>query len=114
MRDIMGNAYPGGKWMHQADGVYTVKTGYCYLKGSAPRIKWDSWVWNTYNIPKHSFICWLIRSDKNRTRDKLGKMGVVTEVQCQYVERPEKQTSTCSSNVNSAGDVYRFGVKECS
>lgn len=76
----MGNVYLGGKWMYQVDGVYIVKIGYCYLKGLVFWIKWDFWVWNIYNISKYSFICWLIRFDKNRIRDKLGKMGVVIEV----------------------------------
>ena len=44
------------------------------MKGEAQTVPWR--VWNKYNIPRHSFIAWLLAHDRLRTRDRLIKAGV--------------------------------------
>lgn len=66
--------------------VYTVKSGYSWLKGTQPRVGWDVWVWNEINIPKHCFVCWMVRLDKSKTRDKLKHLGIVDRDTCPICE----------------------------
>lgn len=40
------------------------------------------WVWNSFNVPKHSFIAWLVALDKLRTRGRLAHVGIGIDEQC--------------------------------
>ncbi|XP_057248240.1 uncharacterized protein LOC130590220 [Beta vulgaris subsp. vulgaris] len=74
-------AYNNNKWLDE-DGVYTIKDGYKWLMGDIPKVRWHYWVWNSYNIPKHSFIGWLAALGKLKTKDKLFQVGVCADQDC--------------------------------
>lgn len=42
VRDLFVSAYHEGESLHHKDGRYTVKSGYQFLRGNAPWVRWDS------------------------------------------------------------------------
>ncbi|XP_019224002.1 PREDICTED: uncharacterized protein LOC109205712 [Nicotiana attenuata] len=56
--------------------------GYTWLKGNLDKYHWGSWVWNKQNIPKHSFICWLIMQRKLLTKDRPAHKGMGSDGLC--------------------------------
>ncbi|XP_057248228.1 uncharacterized protein LOC130590211 [Beta vulgaris subsp. vulgaris] len=46
------------------------------------KVDWHHWVWNSYNVPKHSFIAWMLMLGKLKTRERLKAAGVVSDDRC--------------------------------
>ena len=69
------------KWLN-SDKSYTVKLGFEWLKGPQMKVGWHNWVWSSFNIPKHSFIAWIVMLGKLKTRDRLKAAGVIQEAWC--------------------------------
>lgn len=93
VRDTLAPAYMGDCWTKHNEGRYTVGSGFEWLIGTQPRVNWYLWVWNSANIPKHSFICWLICHKRVKTRDKLKTYGVVNDNRCLVCEADEESCS---------------------
>lgn len=52
---LFAPAYNGMSWNRHVSGVYTIKSGYEWLKDSSPKVEWSTWVWNNFNVPKHIY-----------------------------------------------------------
>ncbi|XP_057248155.1 uncharacterized protein LOC130590159 [Beta vulgaris subsp. vulgaris] len=79
------NAYTGNRWQN-GDKGYTIKAGYDWLQGQQLRVPWHYWVWNSLNIPKHSFIAWLAMLERLKTKERLFKSGVCTDKACLFCD----------------------------
>ncbi|XP_049381419.1 uncharacterized protein LOC125845987 [Solanum stenotomum] len=53
-------------------GVYTIQSGYQWRRGNDSQWPWWRDVWNKMNIPKHSFICWIVMHRRILTKDRIG------------------------------------------
>ncbi|XP_074270756.1 uncharacterized protein LOC141594651 [Silene latifolia] len=55
--------------------------------GLHPRMRWYQEVWDTWCVPKHSFIGWLIHHEALNTREKLFSIGVEDSRHCVLCEK---------------------------
>ncbi|XP_074291199.1 uncharacterized protein LOC141617969 [Silene latifolia] len=65
----------GNYWLSDARG-YSIRASYHWLQGSHPYVPWYKDVWDSWTIPKHSVIGWLIKRQALNTRDKLFQLGI--------------------------------------
>lgn len=79
VKEKFAPVYVNNRWTLSKDQIYYVKTGYIWLQGTKPKVRWKNWVWNTLNVPKHSFIAWIIQLDKMNTKEKLKQHGIVLQ-----------------------------------
>ncbi|XP_074290831.1 uncharacterized protein LOC141617536 [Silene latifolia] len=82
VKETLKNGYINGKW-RGSDHSYTIADGYKWLmQESDQKVPWYNLVWNRYNVPKCSFIIWLIQHQRLLTLDRLHKMGIVDNTAC--------------------------------
>ncbi|XP_019231943.1 PREDICTED: uncharacterized protein LOC109212727 [Nicotiana attenuata] len=72
----------GDEWQ-QVGGKYSIQKGYIWRKGEMNDWPWARWIWNSVNVPKHSFINRLAMHKRLLTRERLEKLGVCTETRCE-------------------------------
>ncbi|XP_074283247.1 uncharacterized protein LOC141607797 [Silene latifolia] len=76
-------------WMPNEKG-YTLKNGYVWLSTQQPKLDWCSLVWNSWNIPKHSIITWLIMQEGLNVKTRLFQFGYCEDNLCLFCgELPE-------------------------
>ncbi|XP_074277959.1 uncharacterized protein LOC141601563 [Silene latifolia] len=71
-----------GTWWLDEDGIYSVASGYKWLRGMLPKMSWHAWISNSVNLPKHCFIGWLIMRQRLLTKDRLCRLIGSTEDGC--------------------------------
>lgn len=59
-----------------------MKDTYNALRHVNPQASWLKFVWFTNNIPKHSFIAWLVIKNALKTQDKLVEWGLRRNAVC--------------------------------
>ncbi|XP_074288959.1 uncharacterized protein LOC141614103 [Silene latifolia] len=77
----MTDAYNDGQWQPNTKG-YNVRSGYDWLRPHQIKPWWYKTVWNSWNIPKHSIITWLIMHNGMNTRENLYRFGCCTSDAC--------------------------------
>ncbi|XP_010678138.1 uncharacterized protein LOC104893701 [Beta vulgaris subsp. vulgaris] len=75
VKEVFRFAYNNNNWLN-GNKNYSIKEGYHWLQGPQEEVPWHYWVWNSANIPKHSFIAWLVALGKLKTRIVLAKAGI--------------------------------------
>ncbi|XP_021767727.1 uncharacterized protein LOC110732117 [Chenopodium quinoa] len=76
------------KWVHSVyikgwlNNKYKIRDGYNWLQGDLDKVQWCNWVWNPFNIPKHTFIVRLAVLGGLKTRDNLFQYGVSNSSDC--------------------------------
>lgn len=55
VKEKMRAAYNGNQWLNSRES-YNIKAGYKWLHQDGEKIRWYHWVWNSFIVPKHSFI----------------------------------------------------------
>ncbi|XP_074265942.1 uncharacterized protein LOC141588397 [Silene latifolia] len=78
---MLATGYQGNEWISDVRG-YSIRAGYQWLKGSHPPVPWYKDVWDSWTIPKHSVIGWLINRQALNTRDKLFHLGISGSNSC--------------------------------
>ncbi|XP_074305379.1 uncharacterized protein LOC141640499 [Silene latifolia] len=85
VRGILEGGYQGNTWV-ASPGGYTVSSGYHWMQGSHPPVLWYKDVWDTWLLPKYSFIAWLIQRKALNTRVKLHRLGLCLSDHCVLCE----------------------------
>ncbi|XP_074314242.1 uncharacterized protein LOC141649451 [Silene latifolia] len=81
VKELMKDAYTDGQWQPDLKG-YTVRSGYDWLRLHQIKPWWYNTVWNSWNVPKHAFITWLIMHNRMTTREKLYRFGYCNTDAC--------------------------------
>ncbi|KAK9667941.1 hypothetical protein RND81_13G022300 [Saponaria officinalis] len=68
------------QWQDQLP--YTIKRGYNWLKHDEDTVGWYSIVWNRFNCPKHSVICWLSLYNRLYTNCRQIRLGRMVDATC--------------------------------
>lgn len=68
--------------MAAADGTYTARDGYEFLRDKAARGDWYPIVWTKQRIPKCSFVTWMAMHQKLMTKDRVLNIGVHCDPDC--------------------------------
>ncbi|XP_074298665.1 uncharacterized protein LOC141629588 [Silene latifolia] len=75
VKDLFVAGYHNNHWIADPKG-YSIKSGYSWLQGVHPPVNWYQVVWDSWCLPKHSFMGWLIKLEALNTREKLFRIGV--------------------------------------
>ncbi|XP_074266301.1 uncharacterized protein LOC141588773 [Silene latifolia] len=59
VKDKMDTGYLNGHWLLDTKG-YTLRSGYELIRQKFQHVHWHKQIWNSWCIPKHQFIGWLI------------------------------------------------------
>lgn len=92
-------AYRNNNWVDDMT-LYNVQLGYCWLAGELTIVRWHHWIWNSLNVPKHSFIAWLTAMEKLKTIEKLMNAGICENQDCMLFDKAQTHVHTYFSNVN--------------
>ncbi|XP_020270900.1 uncharacterized protein LOC109846087 [Asparagus officinalis] len=65
---------------------------YNALSPVSQEVPWYNLVWGGLNVPKHSFICWLVLQDRILTQDRLLRRGVIDSNICRLCSGVECET----------------------
>ena len=63
----------------QLNDKYTIAAGYKLFLGTQEKCHWSKMIWNRWNFPKHSFICWLAWQDRITTRARVSRFAQIGE-----------------------------------
>ncbi|XP_074321467.1 uncharacterized protein LOC141658052 [Silene latifolia] len=92
VKDKLKDGFGENCWLPDENG-YRLKNGYKWLCIQQPKVDWCSLVWNSWNIPKHSIITWLIIQEGLNTKAKLFQSGFCEDTLCLICgEQPETIT----------------------
>ncbi|XP_074304505.1 uncharacterized protein LOC141639239 [Silene latifolia] len=81
--------YVNGNWFGQTKG-YSAAECYDWLRDKHPKCRWAMVVWNSWSMPKHAMLAWLISKEALNTKDKLLKTGVCDNSHCCMCEQAEE------------------------
>ncbi|XP_074303608.1 uncharacterized protein LOC141638059 [Silene latifolia] len=81
VRDKLVASYQDGQWLLDSKG-YTVNSGYEMLRNKFQAVQWDKYVWSDWNVPKHSFVGWLIAREALQVKAELFALGISQDDQC--------------------------------
>ncbi|XP_074265679.1 uncharacterized protein LOC141588123 [Silene latifolia] len=81
VRDKLSAGYQDGQWMLDTKG-YTVSSGYELVRNKFQAVSWDKFVWSDWNVPKHSFVGWLIAREALQVKAKLFALGISQDDHC--------------------------------
>ncbi|XP_074314014.1 uncharacterized protein LOC141649218 [Silene latifolia] len=102
---LFAPAYTDGKWLN-SHAPYNICSGYNWLRQPQAKVPWRFICWNSLNIPKTAFIFWALMHQRLLTKDRLLRMGLMVDTQCDICRMlPEDHQHLFS------GCVY---FKECS
>ncbi|XP_074292696.1 uncharacterized protein LOC141619583 [Silene latifolia] len=85
LKGLLATGYQSNQWISDARG-YSIRAGYQWLQRSHPHVSWYKDVWDSWTIPKHSVIGWLIQRQALNTRDKLFYLGISGSNSCVMCE----------------------------
>ncbi|XP_074291401.1 uncharacterized protein LOC141618191 [Silene latifolia] len=63
-------------------GQYTLRQGYQWLKPDGDKVRWYPWMLNSWIIPRHTFLCWLVAQHRLLTQDRLFRMSIIQHNCC--------------------------------
>ncbi|XP_021724873.1 uncharacterized protein LOC110692182 [Chenopodium quinoa] len=79
IKDEMKPGFLSKQWTETG---YSIKEGYNWLQGNSQEVAWTGWMWNAFNVPKHSFIAWIAIHDRLRLKSRLYKSGICDNDKC--------------------------------
>ncbi|XP_021774606.1 uncharacterized protein LOC110739587 [Chenopodium quinoa] len=94
------------------DKGYSIGEGYKWLQGSMPDVRWTKWIWNNFNIPKHSFIAWIAIHDRLRLRNKLFKLGICEDEACLLCGTEPENLHHLDYSIENAWKIWSRGLKD--
>ncbi|XP_074271170.1 uncharacterized protein LOC141595097 [Silene latifolia] len=82
VQDKFAGGFSGtGQWLAAPAG-YSVTSGYEWIKKTQPVVTWDKVIWNSWCLPKHNFINWLIAREALLLKDRLLQIGIAPDSDC--------------------------------
>ncbi|KAK9666001.1 hypothetical protein RND81_14G152500 [Saponaria officinalis] len=85
VKEVYADAFLNGVWKQRA-ADYTIVKGYEWLRVKGTKVSWSWHVWNSWVVPKHSFVAWIIRHESLNTREKLYRFGISSTNLCWLCE----------------------------
>ncbi|XP_074301434.1 uncharacterized protein LOC141632823 [Silene latifolia] len=77
----LAHGYTNHQWTLDPKG-YSISSGYELLRERFQTVVWHKALWNSWCIPKHQFIGWLIARERLQLKDKLMSLGIVSDANC--------------------------------
>ncbi|XP_074315297.1 uncharacterized protein LOC141651485 [Silene latifolia] len=67
VKKCLASGFQGNSWIASA-GDYSIRAGYHWLQGVHPPVQWYHDLWDSWILPKHAFVGWLIHRQALNTR----------------------------------------------
>ncbi|GAA0162068.1 hypothetical protein LIER_18245 [Lithospermum erythrorhizon] len=64
---------------------------YNQLRRCKEKVKWKNLVWHQSNVPRHSFITWLLLQGRLETKDRVRKWLPGVDMKCVFCQEEESQ-----------------------
>ncbi|XP_074314373.1 uncharacterized protein LOC141649586 [Silene latifolia] len=81
VKDKLDTGYQNGHWLLDARG-YTLRSGYDLIRHKFQNVPWHKQIWNSWSLPKHQFIGWLIVREALMLKDKLFSLEIAPNDDC--------------------------------
>ncbi|XP_074315374.1 uncharacterized protein LOC141651568 [Silene latifolia] len=81
IKDTFLMGYSAGHWTYNLAG-YTISSGYHWIRQPQPLVTLYNAIWNTWCVPKHTFINWLIAKEVLQLKSKLFLLGISHDDKC--------------------------------
>ncbi|XP_074299556.1 uncharacterized protein LOC141630683 [Silene latifolia] len=81
VKQELAHGFVDGVWVVQPTG-YTPSGCYEWLRNVSPLAYWSKVVWNSWALPKHQFMGWLVAHEALNTVDKLLTYGMDVDACC--------------------------------
>ncbi|XP_074282785.1 uncharacterized protein LOC141607328 [Silene latifolia] len=81
VKQVIANGYSQGVWQVQRTG-YTPAGCYEWLRGARSKVDWHKAIWDSWNLPKHRFMGWLIAHKSLHTYSRLKGFGLNVDGMC--------------------------------
>ncbi|XP_074297366.1 uncharacterized protein LOC141628078 [Silene latifolia] len=107
VKEKLKDGFNDNGWISQHKG-YTIRSAYDWLMGVHPRQSWLKIIWSNWNIPKHSFISWIVMQGGLRTKDKLHAYGCCQDDLCIMCEEKAETDDHLFSEC-----IFSRKVQEC-
>ncbi|XP_074263657.1 uncharacterized protein LOC141586354 [Silene latifolia] len=70
-----------GHWLLDVRG-YTLRSGYGLIRHKFQNMPWHKQIWNSWSLPTHQFIGWIIAREALMLNDKLFSLGIAPDDDC--------------------------------
>ncbi|XP_074276997.1 uncharacterized protein LOC141600652 [Silene latifolia] len=81
VKELLLPGYVNGQWM-VGSKQYTVGDGYEMLRQKFQSVQWAKYVWNSWSIPRHQFVGWLIARKALMLKERLFALGISSDDLC--------------------------------
>ncbi|XP_074278653.1 uncharacterized protein LOC141602248 [Silene latifolia] len=81
VKQELAHGFVDGVWVVQPTG-YTPSGCYEWLRNVSPPTYWSKVVWNSWALPKHQFMGWLVAHEALNTVDKMLTYGMDVDACC--------------------------------
>ncbi|KAK9750955.1 hypothetical protein RND81_02G232300 [Saponaria officinalis] len=81
VKELLKVGYRDNVWLANVKG-YEVGSGYEWLRKKEQKVGWTKLVWNSWCIPKHNFLNWLMLKECLPVRDRLCRHVIIDEDVC--------------------------------
>ncbi|XP_074278575.1 uncharacterized protein LOC141602169 [Silene latifolia] len=81
IKDKLAASYSNGQWALDTTG-YTIQSGYELLRMKFQTVSLHKQLWNSWYIPKHKFIGWLVSREALLLKENLLALGIANDVDC--------------------------------
>ncbi|XP_048624020.1 uncharacterized protein LOC125592699 [Brassica napus] len=81
---------------------YSTRDVYTYLRGEIAEVNWSKSIWSSYEIPRYSFLAWLVINNRCPTRDRLIGWGIHAGIRSSSPGEPTRVTAVLAGEHNHA------------
>ncbi|KAJ8427228.1 LOW QUALITY PROTEIN: hypothetical protein Cgig2_028752 [Carnegiea gigantea] len=93
-------------WEWRGQEAYTLKEGYKWLLGDAPRVSWTRAVWTRTHIPRHAFISWILMHHRLPTKKRISKFKESHDTACDMCNASEEDDDHIIFQCRYAKEVW--------
>ncbi|XP_026417158.1 uncharacterized protein LOC113312635 [Papaver somniferum] len=94
-------------WKGSKTGEFSMKDTFKALFGEVVEVGWTRMVLFKHNIPRHSFISWLARHSRFKTKAKLMRWGIMDSAGCVLCENGIEDEEHLFLNCTFSRDIWQ-------
>ena len=92
---------------------YSTGDVYTYLRGEIAEVNWSKSIWSSYEIPRHSFLAWLVINNRCPTRDRLIGWGIQVSPLCLLCNLQSESRNNLFYECGYSFDLWNLVVTKC-
>lgn len=92
---------------------YSTGDVYTHLCGVVEEVNWAKAIWSSYDIPRHSFLAWLVINNKCPTRDRLLSWGLHVSPLCLLCNQLPESRDHLFHECHYSYDLWTLVATKC-